>query len=166
MAVSPARSSSAGGDFVGQWVTYMVRCSDGTLYTGVTNDLEKRVKTHNTGKGAKYIRSRLPVTLVYMETHSDRSTAQRAEAELKGLKRMQKLKKVESVARSYIGSGAATLIFSDKERQGLEGFLERHGNCVDSTLTIVTSHDSGIGLSTQVTCQCGGSQDITDYGIW
>ena len=76
------------------WVTYMVRCSDGTLYTGVTNDLEKRVKTHNAGKGAKYTRSRLPVTLVYMETHYDRSTAQRAEAELKGLKRAEKIEMI------------------------------------------------------------------------
>jgi putative endonuclease len=76
------------------WVTYMVRCSDGTLYTGVTNDIEKRVKTHNAGKGAKYTRSRLPVTLVYMETHSDRSTAQRAEAGLKGLKRAEKIEMI------------------------------------------------------------------------
>jgi putative endonuclease len=72
----------------------MVRCSDGTLYTGVTNDIEKRVKTHNAGKGAKYTRSRLPVTLVYMETHGDRSTAQRAEAGLKGLKRAEKIEMI------------------------------------------------------------------------
>lgn len=150
------------------WVTYMVRCSDGTLYTGVTNDLEKRLETHNAGKGAKYTRSRLPVTLVYMEDHCDRSTAQRAEAELKSLSRAQKLKKVKVKhgSRDYRGSGAATLIFSDKERQGLEGFLEKHGNCIDSTLTIVTSSASGIGLSTEVTCECGGSQDITDVGTW
>jgi len=78
------------------WVTYMLRCSDGTLYTGVTNDLEKRVKTHNDGKGAKYTRSRLPVTPVYMEAHPNRSAAQKAEAALKKLTRAQKLKKVES----------------------------------------------------------------------
>ena len=76
------------------WVTYMVRCSDGTLYTGVTNDIEKRVKTHNEGKGAKYTRSQLPVTLVYMETHCDRSAAQRAEAALKGLKRAEKIEMI------------------------------------------------------------------------
>ena len=73
---------------------------------------------------------------------------------------------VKSVARSYLGSGAATLIFSDKERHGLESFLEKHGNCLDSTLTIVTSSASGIGLSTEVTCECGGSKDITDVGTW
>ncbi len=78
------------------WVTYMVRCSDGTLYTGVTNDLEKRMKTHNAGKGAKYTRSRLPVTLVYTEAHGDRSAAQRAEASIKGLRRAEKIALVES----------------------------------------------------------------------
>ena len=80
--------------FVSQWITYMVRCADGTLYTGVTNDIEKRVKTHNAGKGAKYTRSRLPVTLVYRETHGDRSTAQRAEASLKGLRRAEKIEMI------------------------------------------------------------------------
>ena len=48
--------------------TYIVQCSDGTLYTGWTTDVERRVRTHNSGKGAKYTRSRLPVTLVYYET--------------------------------------------------------------------------------------------------
>lgn len=58
------------------------------------------------------------------------------------------------------------LRFSDKERQDLEGFLEGHGNCTDSELTIEVSHDSGIGVATVLVCQCGGKQDITDYGIW
>ncbi len=58
------------------------------------------------------------------------------------------------------------LRFSDKERMSLEGFLEDHGNCTDSELTIEISHDSGIGVATVVVCQCGGKQDITDYAIW
>ena len=49
--------------------TYIVKCSDNTLYTGWTNNLEKRIKTHNAGKGAKYTKSRLPVTLVYYLPH-------------------------------------------------------------------------------------------------
>ncbi len=73
------------------WVTYMVRCSDGTLYTGVTNDIDKRVKTHNKGKGAKYTRGRLPVTLVYTEAHCDRSSAQKAESSIRGLRRDEKI---------------------------------------------------------------------------
>ncbi len=76
------------------WVTYMVRCSDGTLYTGVTNDIEKRMKVHNEGKGAKYTRGRLPVTLVYTEAHCDRSSAQKAEASLKGLRRAEKIEMI------------------------------------------------------------------------
>ena len=59
-----------------------------------------------------------------------------------------------------------TLVFSDKERHNLEAFLERHGNCIESELTVETSHGSGIGVSTKLTCQCGGSQDITDYEVW
>jgi hypothetical protein len=58
------------------------------------------------------------------------------------------------------------LRFSDKERHALEGFLEKHGNCIESELTIEISHDNGIGIATVVVCQCGGKQDITDYGIW
>jgi putative endonuclease len=73
----------------------MLRCSDGTLYTGVTNNLEKRVKIHNAGNGAKYTRSRLPVEPVYTEAHPDRSSAQKAEAALKKLTREQKLRKVK-----------------------------------------------------------------------
>jgi hypothetical protein len=59
-----------------------------------------------------------------------------------------------------------TLIFSDKERMKLEGFLEDHGNCTDSELTIEVSHDSGIGVATVAICQCGKKQNITDYGVW
>ncbi len=79
------------------WVVYMLRCSDGTIYTGCTNDLEKRVKAHNAGRGAKYTKRRLPVTVAFTEPHPDRSSAQKAEAEIKKLTRAQKLKKVQDV---------------------------------------------------------------------
>ena len=70
--------------------TYMLRCRDGSLYTGWTNDLEKRVRTHNAGKGAKYTRSRLPVKLVWYEAHADPREAMRREYALKQLSRAEK----------------------------------------------------------------------------
>ncbi len=77
-----------------EWVVYILRCSDGTLYTGCTNDLEKRLKAHNAGKGAKYTKHRLPVTVGYTEPHPDRSSAQKAEAAIKKLSRAEKLRKI------------------------------------------------------------------------
>lgn len=64
---------------------YMLRCGDGSLYTGCTNDLDARLKTHNQGKGAKYTRSRLPCNLVYQEPCSNRSEAARREYAIKRL---------------------------------------------------------------------------------
>lgn len=64
---------------------YIVRCSDGTLYTGWTNDFEKRMEAHNSGKGAKYTRGRHPVTPVYLEMFADKSAATRREAAIKKL---------------------------------------------------------------------------------
>lgn len=71
---------------------YILRCADGTLYTGWTNDLEKRLQTHNSGKGAKYTRSRRPVELVYTESFATRSEAMKREAEIKKLSREEKLR--------------------------------------------------------------------------
>lgn len=71
--------------------TYILKCSDDTLYCGWTNDLEKRIKTHNEGKGAKYTRSRLPVTLVYFEEFATSVEAQKREYEIKQLSRARKL---------------------------------------------------------------------------
>lgn len=70
---------------------YMLRCADGTLYTGYTDDPERRARVHNAGKGAKYTRSRLPVELVYREALGDKSAALRREREIKKLTRVQKL---------------------------------------------------------------------------
>lgn len=71
----------------------MVRCVDGSLYTGITTDLVRRIDEHNQadGKAARYTRSRQPVTLVYHETAADRSTASRREYAIKQLSRKQKL---------------------------------------------------------------------------
>ena len=70
---------------------YMLRCGDGSLYTGWTNDLEKRVMTHQLGLGGKYTRSRLPVELVYWEELPSRRAAMSREWQLKHLTRAEKL---------------------------------------------------------------------------
>lgn len=71
--------------------TYIVRCADGTLYTGWTNDLEKRMKAHNEGTGAKYTRSRRPVELVYSEEHETKEEAMSREYRIKRMSRQQKM---------------------------------------------------------------------------
>ena len=73
------------------YYVYMLRCGDGSLYTGSTDDVARRLKVHQSGKGAKYTRSRLPVALVYREELPDRSAALRREAAIKKLTRGQKL---------------------------------------------------------------------------
>ena len=73
-------------------VVYIVECADQTLYTGWTNNLEQRLKAHNTGRGAKYTRSRCPVRIVYVEPQPDQVTAQRREIEIKRLRRSEKLR--------------------------------------------------------------------------
>ena len=76
--------------------TYIVKCSDGTFYTGWTNNLEKRLRDHNAGKGAKYTKSRRPVELVYYETFSQKEDAMRREYAIKQLNRAGKMKLVGS----------------------------------------------------------------------
>ncbi|OIP13843.1 MAG: hypothetical protein AUK53_05890 [Betaproteobacteria bacterium CG2_30_59_46] len=73
------------------WYCYMLECADGTLYTGITNDLEKRLAAHNGGTASKCTRSRLPVKLVFAEDMPDRAAASRREAEIKRLPRASKL---------------------------------------------------------------------------
>ena len=75
------------------WYVYMVQCSDGTLYTGITNDLEKRITAHNSGKdGARYTRGRRPVKLVYAEKTGSKSAAASQEHRIKRLKRDGKIR--------------------------------------------------------------------------
>src|SRR5690606_8119460 len=73
-----------------EWHVYIVRCSDGTLYTGVTNDVVTRIASHNAGRGAKYTRPRLPVSLVWSESAGERGDALRRELEIKRLRRVDK----------------------------------------------------------------------------
>lgn len=76
------------------WIVYMLRCRDGSLYTGITNDLPKRLTMHAAGKASKYTRSRLPVRLAYQEPRRSKSAALKREAVLKRLSRRAKLELV------------------------------------------------------------------------
>jgi putative endonuclease len=73
------------------WFVYIVRCRDGSLYTGISTDVARRVDAHNRGRGARYTRSRLPVMLVHLERRRSQSAALRREAAIKTLERRQKL---------------------------------------------------------------------------
>ena len=79
------------------WWVYIVKCSDGTFYTGVSNNLKARIKKHNSGEGAKYTQSRRPVELVYKEKSLDRSRSLKREIEIKKLKRSEKLELIDTL---------------------------------------------------------------------
>jgi len=74
-----------------EWLVYLLRCRDGSLYTGITNDLPRRLARHRAGTGSAYVRARLPIRVVYREAQPDRSTALRREAAIKKLTRRSKL---------------------------------------------------------------------------
>ena len=76
---------------------YILRCSDGTLYAGWTNDLDKRLAAHNEGKGSKYTRARRPVELVYYEAFATKQEAMRREAHIKQMRRADKEKLIQSL---------------------------------------------------------------------
>lgn len=77
---------------------YMLRCGDGSLYTGWTNDLEKRLKAHNSGTASKYTRTRLPAELVYFEEWESKEAAMSREWHIKQLTREEKLKLIKSAS--------------------------------------------------------------------
>ena len=81
----------------GLWSIYVVRCSDGTLYCGISNNITKRIDAHNNGKGAKYTKSRLPVSLVYSEEIGTMSAAMRRERQIKKMTRRQKNDLIDSL---------------------------------------------------------------------
>ncbi len=86
------------------WV-YILRCADGTLYTGIAADVERRLRAHQIGTGAKYTRGRGPLRVVYREELGDKSAALRREAEIKRLSRAEKLKLIERTAAEAPGRG-------------------------------------------------------------
>ena len=78
------------------WYVYILRCGDNTLYTGITDDVPRRLAAHRAGKGAKYTRGRGPLELVYTEQLPDKSTALRREIEIKRLRRAEKERLIKS----------------------------------------------------------------------
>lgn len=76
--------------------TYILRCADGTLYTGWTTNLERRLRAHQEGKGSRYTRTRLPVTLAYFRKHTTPQQARRHEATIRRLHRKEKLRLIGS----------------------------------------------------------------------
>ena len=72
------------------WFVYILRCDDGSLYTGITNDLIRRCEQHNAGTASRYTRSRLPVVLVYQKAQGSQSVALKRELEIKALSRQEK----------------------------------------------------------------------------
>ena len=87
------------------WFVYMLRCGDGSLYTGYTDNVERRLAVHQSGRGGKYTRSHLPVELAYQEELPDKSAALRREAAIKRLSRQEKLALVQD---HKTGSGGIT----------------------------------------------------------
>ena len=83
-----------------QWLVYILQCGDGTLYTGITDDLPHRLEMHRAGKGAKYTRGRAPLTLVYQEVAASYSEALKREYRIKQLPRTEKLKLIESYKKT------------------------------------------------------------------
>jgi predicted GIY-YIG superfamily endonuclease len=73
------------------WIVYIVRCVDGSLYTGITKDVKRRCQQHNAGTASRYTRSRLPVRLVYQDAHASQSSALKREAAIKAMTRREKL---------------------------------------------------------------------------
>lgn len=79
-----------------QWHLYIVECRDGSLYTGITNDLNRRIAAHNEGTGARFTRGRRPVRLIYTEILPDRSAATKRELQIKKLSRAEKLQMIST----------------------------------------------------------------------
>jgi putative endonuclease len=79
------------------WYVYIARCADGTLYTGITTDVQRRLVEHNGGRGAKYTAVRRPVTVVYVAPAADRSAASRLERRIKMLPREEKLSLIAGI---------------------------------------------------------------------
>lgn len=98
------------------WTVYILRCGDGSLYTGITTDFSRRLEEHRAGTGAKYTRGRCPLEAVYRENCPHKSGALRREAAIKRLSKEKKL----SLCRAYLESGLEELPFSGENRTDQE----------------------------------------------
>ena len=123
------------------WFVYMLRCGDGSLYTGYTDDVARRLAAHRSGKGAKYTRSRPPVALAYQEELPDKSAALRREAAIKRLTRRQKLALIAEKERSAVTE------MRRKDRQMPEEFAwEVVDKCEYAFLAMTAEDGSPYGL--------------------
>ena len=102
------------------WTVYMLECADGTLYTGITDDLERRLRAHNEGRGAKYTRGRGPLKLRYLESVPDKSTALKREHALKQLRRSEKMAIIQEKEREI-----KSLLEIDREASYTNGEIMR-----------------------------------------
>ena len=102
------------------WTVYMLECADGTLYTGITDDLEHRLRAHSTGRGAKYTRGRGPLKLRYLESVPDKSTALKREHALKQLRRSEKMAIIQEKEREI-----KSLLEIDREASYTNGEIMR-----------------------------------------
>lgn len=126
------------------WFVYMLRCRDGSLYTGCTDHVERRLAAHQSGKGAKYTRSRLPVELVYQEEAADRSAALRREAAIKKLTRKEKLELLE-------GKAVLTMEMRRKDRQMSEEFAwQVFDQCEYAFLAMTAEDGTPYGVAVNV----------------
>ncbi|MFA6078228.1 MAG: GIY-YIG nuclease family protein [Candidatus Omnitrophota bacterium] len=80
------------------WSVYIIKCRDGKLYTGISNDVDRRVKEHDTGKGCRFTKYRYPVKLVYREECGDQSAARKRELEVQGFTRKKKLELIKNIS--------------------------------------------------------------------
>ncbi len=119
------------------WTVYILRCADDTLYTGITDDTEKRLKAHNSGKGAKYTRGRIPVEMVYRESCADKSAALRREIAIKKLTRKEKLRLIEK--SDFHIAPAAKKAIELLRAAGYEAWIV--GGCVRDLLMGKAPHD-------------------------
>ena len=87
-----------------RWQVYIIRASDGALYTGITTDIQRRLEEHRTGKGAKFFRGRSPEAVVYLESGHNRGSALRREASIKKLDRQAKLDLLEQAGNEMRGA--------------------------------------------------------------
>lgn len=87
------------------WFVYIIECRDKTLYTGVTNNLSRRIKAHNSGNGGRYTKYRWPVKLIHTEESTNKSEAQKREAFIKGLTREKKLAVIKSASKKNLQRG-------------------------------------------------------------
>ena len=92
----------------GHWTVYILECRDGSLYTGITNDIGKRLQAHNDGTAARFTRGRGPVSLKYTEPHPDRSAASKREVAIKKLSRTEKLLLIRHFTENQKKAGTIT----------------------------------------------------------